>query len=69
MVTYGSEASIIYKETGNKINVFECWIYHRVPKVNWKDSVSNKEILEKIMNKYTFIQFCKEKSCVLWTYL
>ena len=46
--TYVSEAWTITKEIRIKINAFQCWIYRRVFKNSWKDTVSNKDVLQRI---------------------
>ena len=48
VVTYGSEAWALNKQVRNKINTFECWVYHRVLMIRWKDRVCNKEVLERM---------------------
>ena len=61
-VAYGREDWTINREVRNKINAFECWVYRIALKTNWKD--------RKNGDRNAFTQFyCKEESCILWTYL
>ena len=48
IISYGDETWTFYKDTINKIEAFEMWVYRRLACISWKDRVSNADVLERL---------------------
>ena len=44
LLTYGCEAWTIGREAARRINAFETWCYHRLPKISWVNKTTNKQV-------------------------
>ena len=48
IISYGDETWTFYKDTTNKIEAFEMWVYRRIARISWKDKVSNEDVLKRL---------------------
>ena len=39
-----------------KVNVFEMWCYRRMPKISWKDKITNEKALKLVQTKLHFVE-------------
>ena len=54
--TYGCEAWTINKTDGKLITAFEMKCYRKILRIQWKDTVTNEKVLEKVkMNSTTLL--------------
>jgi Reverse transcriptase (RNA-dependent DNA polymerase) len=60
ILLYGVESWTLTKETTNRIQAFEFWIYRRLLRISWIDKISNKKVLE-LMNKELDLTFSIKK--------
>ena len=48
VLLYGCVAWTLLKESEDRLEAMEMWIYRRILKIPWTDKVSNKEVLERM---------------------
>ena len=58
---YASETWTLSKETEDKIQAFEMWIYRKMLKVSYTDRVTNEEILKRVNEKKKLLQEIKSR--------
>ncbi|GFR59203.1 endonuclease-reverse transcriptase [Elysia marginata] len=45
---YASETWTLNKNTENRIEAMEMWIYRRMQRISWKEKVTSKKVLESV---------------------
>lgn len=48
---YECEIRTITKEEMRKIEALEIWCFKRIQKISWTDKITNKDILERVLEK------------------
>ncbi|XP_071853762.1 uncharacterized protein [Apostichopus japonicus] len=58
---YASETWTLSKETENKIEAFEMWLYRKMLKVSYKDRMSNEEVLNRVSEERKLLSELKNR--------
>ena len=56
VLNYGCEGWTWDTEMHNKVNAFEMWCYRRIPKISWRDRVTNKVVLSRMKTELHFVK-------------
>ena len=60
---YGPETWTLTKETSDKLEAFEMWLYRRMLRISWKEHKTNGEVLHKMKTKRSLSNTIKKRKC------
>ena len=58
---YGSETWTMRKDEIDRLQAFEMWIWRRMEKINWRDKITNEQVLEIVKEKRTLIDVIRSR--------
>ena len=58
---YGLETWTMRKDEIDKLQAFEMWIWRRMEKINWRDKITNEQVLEIVKEKRTLIDVIRSR--------
>ena len=58
---YGLETWTMRKDEIDKLQAFEMWIWRRMEKINWRDKITNEQVLEIVKDKRTLIDVIRSR--------
>lgn len=59
VLLYGVESWTLTKETTNRLEAFELWLYRRILKIPWTDKVTNNEVMRRMQKNKELINTVK----------
>ena len=60
-LTYGCETRTLSKDSENRINAFEMWVFRRIERIKWTDKITNEEVCRRLNVEKTLLTDIKTR--------